>query len=489
METRKFDVRVSYQASAYRSAELELEVPPDTTDPLEDLSVEQVNDLRERVIQADPLMKLDDDEDDGFAVQVDIFDVASGDAYSLDTVDGPQFLTQREQSSKRMYDEVKVEKMGSQRLEDLLVELRNDPIFAMSRGSSELFHSNFLAWVLIALQRDALPMFMNVLDIDVELPMPCKVRREWHSFDLAVEIGNTDLVIVENKFKSLPRVGQLRQYAEKAEAVADGRSLHLVLLSPSKPQWIEENDLSWTHLSYDALLSLLKELSSHENQMFEQELLMRYCATVRRLLDLRESCSTNSTPEFFPGPPYGLLYEYRVHDLVLKCRFDELALLVEELLGDRLYLGIPKHFWKPGFDSKSVLVSTDFTNGTALVDTYVRVQDWTTEGPKDTVPIIGIQLQHNLLRLAVINVKEDQAMSFLRSPSIDCIFRNVGQEVVIADRRTKEKEFNSYGPWYKYRYVKIDEENRIDVKDIARLVVSALDQFKTACYDFIQSQS
>ena len=104
METRKFDVRVSYQASAYRSAELELEVPPDTTDPLEDLSVEQVNDLRERVIQADPLMKLDDDEDDGFAVQVDIFDVASGDAYSLDTVDGPQFLTQREQSSKRMYD-------------------------------------------------------------------------------------------------------------------------------------------------------------------------------------------------------------------------------------------------------------------------------------------------------------------------------------------------------------------------------------------------
>ncbi len=287
METRKYEVRVSYHENAYRSAELEIEVAPGT-DPLEAMSVEELGDLQERVIRADPVMKLDDDEDDGFGVQIDIFDNANGESYSLDLVDGPQFLTQKDEPSTRIHHEVK-EDQRKRNFRHLHAELKNDPVFLMSRGSgSELLHSNFLAWILKARQRDALPIFLDTLGIDVDLPMPCKVRREWSSFDLAVEIGKTDLVMVLHKFKTMPSVSQLRTYAETAREVAGGRALHLVLLSPTEPQWPEDAGISWNHIPYDVLLNLLDEVNQIGNDKFERELIAHYGKTVRRLLELRE---------------------------------------------------------------------------------------------------------------------------------------------------------------------------------------------------------
>jgi len=110
-----------------------------------------------------------------------------------------------------------------------LSELNQNPMFRLSLGAKELFHSNFLAFLFEQsecsdLQKALLKEFgVGNLRYDFEI----ETFRERNNFDLIVwvkpkEYENEDdflnkchLIFIENKFKSVPNKEQLDSYSEK----------------------------------------------------------------------------------------------------------------------------------------------------------------------------------------------------------------------------------------------------------------------------------
>ena len=91
-------------------------------------------------------------------------------------------------------------------------KLKPSLVFAMSKGSHELFHSNIWAWLIEKDSRVARAFFP---DIKGEIEA---VKREEGNRDLTIWTrvdGRRQAYVVENKFKSIPRREQLEEYGQK----------------------------------------------------------------------------------------------------------------------------------------------------------------------------------------------------------------------------------------------------------------------------------
>lgn len=91
-------------------------------------------------------------------------------------------------------------------------KLRPSLVFAMSKGSHELFHSNIWAWLIEKDSRFARAFFP---DIKGEIEA---MKREEGNRDLTIWTrvdGRRQAYVVENKFKSIPRREQLEEYGQK----------------------------------------------------------------------------------------------------------------------------------------------------------------------------------------------------------------------------------------------------------------------------------
>ena len=89
--------------------------------------------------------------------------------------------------------------------------LKSSLVFAMSHGSHELFHTNVWAWLIQKNHEFAKVFFPNIRGTLV------LVKREQGNRDLTIwanENGEEKAYVVENKFKSLPREGQLQEYQD-----------------------------------------------------------------------------------------------------------------------------------------------------------------------------------------------------------------------------------------------------------------------------------
>lgn len=101
--------------------------------------------------------------------------------------------------------------------------LTASPMFQLSLAARELFHSNFLGWLLETYPQLLKPLFGPSLDPGLKLvPRSSStrspwVRREYLNLDLCLELEDAWLVI-ENKVKSVPRAEQLREYQSKWES-------------------------------------------------------------------------------------------------------------------------------------------------------------------------------------------------------------------------------------------------------------------------------
>ena len=93
-------------------------------------------------------------------------------------------------------------------INDRIEKLENSPIYAMSLGSKELFHSNFWAWLM---KTD--PKFISIF---FEGITKCNaIKREEKNRDITIHT-NDGIYIIENKIKSLPYVEQLAKYQIEA---------------------------------------------------------------------------------------------------------------------------------------------------------------------------------------------------------------------------------------------------------------------------------
>lgn len=172
-------------------------------------------------------------------------------------------------------------------------QLKKSPMFNLSLSSKELFHSNMLAW--IAEDAETETLFVEILKFfGVEetkaQDFAEKIRkdeymvlREYKNFDLCIcekELApNTVkgykegqiLLVLENKFKSIPYKAQLEKYQQKAYVLNKSEeNLHFVLLSLTQNAYefnftqktFSVNGCDWHYVSYEEYADLLLKDSS-----------------------------------------------------------------------------------------------------------------------------------------------------------------------------------------------------------------------------------
>ena len=113
-------------------------------------------------------------------------------------------------------------------------KIENTLNYQLSLSNLELYHSNLFAVVLEKSEFINHKFFSNVIDINKKYT-DLKVYREKNSIDLTIEVidedGQTHVIFIENKVKSLPDENQLIRYSEK-DSNAKG-----ILLSLVKPEF------------------------------------------------------------------------------------------------------------------------------------------------------------------------------------------------------------------------------------------------------------
>ena len=189
-------------------------------------------------------------------------------------------------------------------LRDILEKLSNNMMFRLSLCSKELFHSNFLAYLLETYDKQVVKIFDKSLQDKVK-----NVKREWKHTDISFECGN-ELIVIENKLKSMPNQQQLQDYIDKIRQEEDAEEKEknknnkkkkiaennnnenkpklsrIILLSYYKPHFNlnSHNKVSIKYLSYEDLYEKLKEIKEkkEQNQYFND-----YCDMLKLLLDLK----------------------------------------------------------------------------------------------------------------------------------------------------------------------------------------------------------
>ncbi len=483
MATREYIVRFYYEEQARRSARLMVDIDDADPDPTEGMTERYIHELHKRVVQFAPYMEFVEDAETDNVVTIGLEDVETGEEFTRDLeVNSPRAW--RESLAMPNAGEAGAP-MAWDPLKQVLQQLSDSQVFAMSQGSRELFHSNMIAWLGKNRSSIFLQRLLTKLGIPAVLSDKSLVLREWNSFDLVIQFSPNSYLVIENKFKSIPAATQLLAYAAKAEKLrARGNTVHLVLLAPSCPIDSRQGldlikDGAWSFLTYEALAEVVEDVAERESDYYMCRLITEYALLIRRLICLRNLCSAESTATFLPGPDYDLLCKVKLHDLVYKWRYETLALRLEQLLGDRLYKGVElpgdKHFDPNGKTS----VSSNFTHGTALVDMY-RLAPGIPQEIETAAPMIGVQLQHDLLRFVVINVGIKSAKEILFSDAVEGLLTELSDQLKLTGAKERRKnnekrgELNKFGPLFYHRQIAF---GKATLDDVAHSLVGSLDKF------------
>jgi hypothetical protein len=160
---------------------------------------------------------------------------------------------------------------------------------------------------------------------------------------LTFNSSNGESLIVENKVKSIASPEQLKEYSGKVKD-KDKEHTSFLLLSLIRPDFVPSNDAlfevgetSWHFLCYSEIANLLEPAiaSISEINKYHGELVSDYLAFVRSLVGIASHVKVdldNEKAHFFDRQKRKMLREIRLHDLMDKMRYAQLAQRIKEIL-------------------------------------------------------------------------------------------------------------------------------------------------------------
>lgn len=341
-------------------------------------------------------------------------------------------------------------------VKQLVRELDDDLVFALSLGSKELFHTNLLGW-FAQHQRSVGDALLREWDPGTP-PALVRAQREQHHLDLVLEevtadgMPGRDRVVVENKMFALPDLSQLRRYGRVVNKNLQGTP-SLVLLSLADPGWSEGKwddgkGNVWRHFSYRSLAEVLAGVvHPQDTDYFQLATLKGWTATVNRLAQLSElACQPGSGEPVWLPPALSDQLGHQLQAPVQKLRAHHVASQLRKELGDPL--------------PDDVSVAASLTNRLGLVEAFVRVGD-NIEA--------GWQLQGAQWRIA-IRVTEDHPL-YGRSDTLGhqraqladqtgwMTFQGGPWEGLLSGPTTRDgtPKFGTFSPNFVYRYVKVPD--------------------------------
>ena len=300
-------------------------------------------------------------------------------------------------------------------IKPMIETLKNSPLYAMSLGGRELYHSNFWAWLIeygetIKNNGEGNPFlktFLGVYYDDKYYTKTPEIDREKEHRDLTITFDDKDVFVIENKLKSIATLDQLERYKNSVEFELDrdgniktyktrknkdqkittGREFKHGILTGISEDIILPNNCGWHFLSYKQICENLNTIEI--NDAYIKEILNKYINDTEQIssiiknvvpeeidtwnMDLIDMLSNNSNQPKSNNENQPKLSDIRMDDLCKKKWANEFA----KKLRENLKLDKQVNEYK-------LNIASGFTNKQPLVEVFYR------KGKDD---LIGIQIQ------------------------------------------------------------------------------------------------
>jgi PD-(D/E)XK nuclease superfamily len=230
-------------------------------------------------------------------------------------------------------------------------KLRESPLFQLSLGSKELFHSNFLAWLFEAYPEESGRVLSRFLKTNEGCEVVAPVLREHKNRDLNIKFKNGQELVIENKVKSLPYIEQLEMYSDGAKENQNFLLLSLVLPPFSegknvinvKAKNVEAGFVEWHTLTYTDLPAVIEQIRAgikHEGikEEYHRQILSDYMSFISALggiFNLNTFADSNLFASYFSGQEFKELHDLRMGDIYQKLRYEWLASSIYTVLASR----------------------------------------------------------------------------------------------------------------------------------------------------------
>ncbi len=261
-------------------------------------------------------------------------------------------------------------------------ELKKSPVYSMSLGSKELYHSNFWAWLIEQDNSYAQIFDKNINNSNLD------VAREEKGRDITIKNDNNEWYVIENKLKSIATIDQLIKYQNDVGKKFKGG----VLTGIKKPDFDMPD--GWSFLSFKDIIDGIKKINDETKTSLTQNIINQYIKDVCNIIKIVEFFekdtgdnfpkNTNAENSYIP-----LLKDkgIRLWDLCQKHKASE---FVEYLRNESKFKPLEEGCKKYGFELK---FESGFSHSTASIDAkFVR------DKGKNKEISIGIQIQNGQYR-------------------------------------------------------------------------------------------
>jgi hypothetical protein len=278
-------------------------------------------------------------------------------------------------------------------------ELKNNFLFQASLGSKELFHSNFLAWILEQKnsvgEYEPLKFFIeNYIKLEfTDSNESIQIAREEKNIDIIIKwkINNQwNLVFIENKMKSIPTEIQLDDYNNKISKIKKIDKCEVIqikkyLLTPLPSNLLKSKITEqWEQITYSKeIISFLNDIKkmNYEIEDFPY-LIEKYISFIENQNSIfkefgfgDDDTFINLSYNFYSKNNESIksIRDLRLHDMILKNIHNKIG----AILASRI-------------KNNSVIISSDFSRSTGITNVFYNVFE--------NKYFIGIQIQGSTLK-------------------------------------------------------------------------------------------
>ncbi len=361
--------------------------------------------------------------------------------------------------------------------------IKKSPLFPMSLGSMELFHSNFWCWLMEENKKYIKVFFEDFPEIYDNNVI--KIKRECKHTDICIEY-NKENYIIENKIKSMLSKEQLENYSNTFKRFfKNGKYVF-----PFEIEGTNINLEKWEPLYYDKILNNISKITIEIDELQEMApqtilIIKKYVEMTQDVINIIKKCIEDTYKNRFiiddkNDEIYKKLKELRIHDIVRKINCE----LLKNKLNDRIQKEYPER-------KKNIIIETGFSNGKAQLSARWKI-NYSDDDSKGYF-LLGPQLEDNQFRTMIhicseyfgIKAKskgnEEKRISIYNAIKDD-VFNDLENEFY-TPKRNQKNEFNKYEGIHEEKdYIAIYKYKRVGIS-----VDSIINpDFDNLCDEFIK---
>lgn len=372
-----------------------------------------------------------------------------------------------------------------------LEELHQNPMFRISLGSKELFHSNFLAF-LWDCDKQAKKAFLNMINDLLPEGKKINVNELLKKDELTIyrEKENLDLcichtenkkdcidIVIENKVKSIPYIEQLdeyRQTAAKPQYKNSAAVTYILLTLATEFPNKEAIERDWNIITYDQLVKAIKQYYRKNNMEPRlQQYVADYTDFIEKLSALQIVDKFNDEP--FHNPAIIEAYhKTKLSDLYLKQRGSYfICLLLNKITEAQENNRLGKIDIKQGAKSQAsgknvvdnsknaiIYLASGMNRGKSTITIHIYPKQCTSSY---ALQIEGNQYRHMFIQSGLIAKRNEKIEQHLNNMP----FFATGQlPKPLQEDWQGRGDFNQYQPDCLYKYVTFEKTTGSQMLDI-----------------------